>query len=206
MTERHPMDRRDFCRLGGVAAGSLLLPPFLAHAAVFPEGTTMADLTFGLQVATSDGFEAGTVHVALTGLADPFQRVGGLLPRTTYHWRVNATDGTATSPWSETFRFATGGAVAAEGGEPAAVFELGPNAPNPFRTTTRIPFSVPERGHVTVAVVNLLGQRVATLVDEDRPAGPQEVLWDAAGLAAGTYVCTLQTATQRATRRIVLVP
>ena len=202
---RTTMDRRLFCRLGGVAAGSHLQPPFLAHPAVITDGTTMDDLTFGLQVATSSEFAPGTVVVALEGLADPFQNVAGLRGGTTYHWRVNATDGTATTPWSETFSFSTGATVRSEETEPQATFELGANYPNPFQSVTRIPFSIPERGRVTVEVLNLLGQRVLTLLDEERPAGRHEVAWDAGDLASGTYVYTLQTETQRTARRLTLV-
>ncbi|HEX8386149.1 MAG TPA: T9SS type A sorting domain-containing protein [Rubricoccaceae bacterium] len=204
MTPRYTLDRRHFCRLGGAAAGSLLLSPLAAHAALFPSGTTSADLTFGLVVSTSADFAPGTLLVSLTGLPEPYHSVGGLQARTTYHWRVNATDGTTTTPWSETFTFTTGAAVGTEE-DAAAVFELGANYPNPFQSVTRIPFSVAEPGRVTIEVYNLLGQRVLTVLDEDRAAGRHEVAWDAGDLASGTYVYTLQTATQRAARRMVLV-
>ena len=206
MTPTFRMDRRAFCRAGTLAVGSALLPPFLAHAAVFPEGTTMADLTFRLQVATADDFASGTLVFDRAGLADPFETVGGLRASTRYHWRVSATDGTVTSPWSETFSFSTGIAVGTDAPAPGAlVFELGRNYPNPVRDVTRIPFVLSEHGRVTVEVFNVIGQRILVLLDEERAAGRHEIAWDVSGLAAGTYVYSLQAGTQHATRRLSVV-
>lgn len=205
MTPALRLDRRDFCRVGALAVGSALLPPFLAHAAVFPEGTTMADLTFRLQLATADDFAPGTLVIDRAGLTAPADTVGGLQPGTRYHWRVSATNGDVTSPWSETSSFRTRGAVGTEAPAGAPVFELGMNYPNPVRDVTRIPFSIPAAGHVTVEILNLLGQRIVVLVDEDRPAGRHEAVWDAGHLAAGTYLYVLRTETQHATRRMAVV-
>ncbi len=199
------MDRRGFVRLGGVSVlGAAILPGFLARAGVFPAGTTLADLTFRLQVATADDFAPPSLVFDAAGLEDPFQSVGGLRGGTTFSWRVNATDGAVTSPWSETSHFRTGTTVGT-GDAPALRFELGRSYPNPARGAVRIPFSLPARGHVTLEVVNLLGQRVATVLDEDRAPGRHEVAWEVAGLAAGTYVVTLRTPTDRATQRLVVV-
>lgn len=166
----------------------------------------MADLTFRLQVATADDFAPATLVVDRAGLTAPSDTVGGLRPGTRYHWRVSATDGEVTSPWSEVQSFRTGGAVGADAPPAdAPVFALGLNYPNPVRDVTRIPFSLPAAGHVTVEVLNLIGQRLVVLVDEHRPAGRHEVAWDAGHLAAGTYLYVLRTDTQRASRRMVVV-
>lgn len=201
-----PMDRRDFFRLGTLATGAALLPSFPAWAAIFPPGTSLADLTYRLQVATATDFSPVSLVFDQAGLETTTATVAGLRASTRYHWRVSATDGTVTSPWSETFAFTTGTAVGTEAPAPGAlVFELGQNYPNPVRDLTRIPFVLPEREHVTVEVLNLLGQRVLTLADEERPAGRHEIAWDTGDLAAGTYVYALRTETQHATRRMVVV-
>jgi lysophospholipase L1-like esterase len=67
------------------------------------------------------------------------------------------------------------------------------NYPNPFNTTTTIEFSLPGNTRTEIIVYNLLGHKLATLVDEYRDAGTHQVAWDASGLPAGIYVYQLKT-------------
>jgi hypothetical protein len=60
--------------------------------------------------------------------------------------------------------------------------------PNPFNPTATILFQLPEAAHVTLEAYNVIGQRVATVVDEKRDAGVYRLTWDAGRLASGTYV------------------
>ena len=62
-------------------------------------------------------------------------------------------------------------------------FELGANYPNPFNPSTMIPYQLPASMHVRLEVFNLLGQRVATLVDGEQPAGFHTASWDATDAA-----------------------
>ena len=88
---------------------------------------------------------------------------------------------------------------------------LGQNYPNPFNPATIIPYHVPTAAYVRLEVFNVLGQRVATLVDAERPAGVHTAVWnatDAAGRAvgAGVYFYRLRSAGQPTlTRRMVLL-
>ena len=88
---------------------------------------------------------------------------------------------------------------------------LGQNYPNPFNPSTLIPYQVPTAGRVRLEVFNVLGQRVATLVDEEQSAGVHTAVWnatDAAGRAvsAGVYFYRLSSAGQPTlTRRMVLL-
>ena len=89
-------------------------------------------------------------------------------------------------------------------------FRLGQNYPNPFNPSTMIPYQLPVPTRVRLEVFNLLGQRVATLVDGERPAGSHTARWngtDAAGraVAAGLYLYRMQSGGVRATHRMVLV-
>ncbi|MCZ6776773.1 MAG: T9SS type A sorting domain-containing protein, partial [Ignavibacteria bacterium] len=68
------------------------------------------------------------------------------------------------------------------------VFGLDQNYPNPFNPSTVIEFAIPQETHVKLEVYNMIGQRVAKLVDGVRPAGYYSVLFDATGLASGVYV------------------
>ena len=72
-------------------------------------------------------------------------------------------------------------------------FGLGQNYPNPFNPSTLIPYQLPTAGHVRLEVFNLLGQRVATLVDAERSAGAHTAQWDATdassrAVGAGVYI------------------
>ena len=90
-------------------------------------------------------------------------------------------------------------------------WRLGQNYPNPFNPSTLIPYQVPTAGRVRLELFNVLGQRVATLVDEERPAGVYTVGWDATDAAgrpvgAGVYFYRLSSGGQPPlTRRMVLL-
>jgi hypothetical protein len=66
-------------------------------------------------------------------------------------------------------------------------YSMDQNYPNPFNPETRINFSIPNEGIVTLNVYNSLGQQVATLVNESKPAGTYEVDFDGAQLSSGIY-------------------
>ena len=89
-------------------------------------------------------------------------------------------------------------------------FALGQNYPNPFNPSTIIPYQLPTAAQVRLEVFNVLGQRVATLVDEERPAGFHAAAWDATdaagrAVAAGVYMYRLTAGGERHTRRMVLI-
>ncbi|MFC1525433.1 VIT domain-containing protein [Candidatus Latescibacterota bacterium] len=93
---------------------------------------------------------------------------------------------------------------------PAAA-RLDQNYPNPFNPTTTIRFEMKEPGSVSLAVYNVAGQRIRSLVRE-RPlaAGPYEVTWDGTdkkgeSVAAGVYVYALQTTGARLMGKMVLM-
>ena len=71
-------------------------------------------------------------------------------------------------------------------------FALAQNYPNPFNPTTTIPFHVPQRSRVTLAVYNGLGQRIATLTDREYSPGAHTVTFEAAGLPSGVYFYRLE--------------
>lgn len=82
---------------------------------------------------------------------------------------------------------------------------LEPNYPNPFNPATTIPFALPAPGHVRVQVYDVLGRRVATLVDGHRPAGRHEVVFDGQGRASGVYLVRLEARGRTITQRMLMV-
>ena len=89
-------------------------------------------------------------------------------------------------------------------------FALGQNYPNPFNPSTIIPYQLAASSQVRLEVFNLLGQRIAMLVDGERPAGFHTAMWhatDAAGRAvgAGVYIYRMTVGVERQTGRMVLV-
>jgi hypothetical protein len=66
-------------------------------------------------------------------------------------------------------------------------YSLVQNFPNPFNPSTKIRFGIPEESRVKVQVVNMLGNVVAELVNDQLQAGLLEVIWNADALSSGTY-------------------
>jgi hypothetical protein len=101
--------------------------------------------------------------------------------------------------------------AAAVEGQPLR-YALEQNYPNPFNPSTTIRFSLPVAGHVSLIVYDILGKEVARLINDDRPAGAYNQVFDAASpggkmgpLASGVYMYRLVTGTFNQTKRLVLL-
>ncbi|NWF50453.1 MAG: T9SS type A sorting domain-containing protein [Ignavibacteriaceae bacterium] len=84
-------------------------------------------------------------------------------------------------------------------------FDLSQNYPNPFNPATKINFSLPAAGNVKLAVFNLLGEEVATLVNGFRAAGTYSVDFNAANLNSGLYFYRLETENFSKTMKMTLL-
>lgn len=67
------------------------------------------------------------------------------------------------------------------------------NYPNPFNSVTNIKFTIPIPEHVNLKILNILGNEIVTLVDDDLPVGEYNVKWNAAGYSSGIYFYYLQS-------------
>jgi hypothetical protein len=72
-------------------------------------------------------------------------------------------------------------------------FALYQNYPNPFNPATNIKFSLPKAARVNLSVYNLLGENIATLLNEEKEAGFYNVQFDASSLSSGVYIYRLTT-------------
>jgi hypothetical protein len=90
-------------------------------------------------------------------------------------------------------------------GLPSKEFLLLQNYPNPFNPTTTIAFALSQSTRATLKVFDLLGRELATLVDENLPAGVHKAMWDARGFASGVYLYRLQAGELVQTRDLLLM-
>jgi hypothetical protein len=84
-------------------------------------------------------------------------------------------------------------------------FALYQNYPNPFNPSTTIKYALNNRQFVTIKVFDILGNEIATLVNEEKPAGRYELNFNAANLASGVYVYSILTDENRLSRKMMLM-
>jgi hypothetical protein len=84
-------------------------------------------------------------------------------------------------------------------------YNLAQNYPNPFNPSTTVNFSVPSSEFVTLKVYDVLGNEIATLVNEEKPAGSYEVEFSADGLTSGIYFYKLQAGSFVETKKMILL-
>ena len=84
-------------------------------------------------------------------------------------------------------------------------FKLEQNYPNPFNPSTVISFTVAKKSNVMLNVYNVLGEQVATLVNEVKDAGSYQVQFNASNLTSGIYICKLEAGSFSSTRKMMLL-
>lgn len=82
-------------------------------------------------------------------------------------------------------------------------FELYQNYPNPFNPGTVISFQLSVNSYVTLKVYDLLGNEIATLVNEEKPAGKYTVGFNPVDLSSGVYFCRLQSGEFTQTKKMI---
>jgi hypothetical protein len=84
-------------------------------------------------------------------------------------------------------------------------FSLSQNYPNPFNPTTKITYSVPFDGFVSIAIFNVLGEKVANLVNNNVKAGNYELTFDASQFASGVYLYRMEAGDFVSIKKMVLL-
>ena len=86
-----------------------------------------------------------------------------------------------------------------------AKFGLNQNYPNPFNPTTTISYEIAKETNVSLKVYDVIGNEIATLVNETKPAGTYEVIFDASSLSNGVYFYKIQAGNFTATKKLILM-
>ena len=84
-------------------------------------------------------------------------------------------------------------------------FSLEQNYPNPFNPSTSIQYAIARRQFITLKVYDVIGNEIATLVNETKPAGKYEVNFDASRLSSGIYFYKIQAGTNVQTKKMLLL-
>lgn len=84
-------------------------------------------------------------------------------------------------------------------------FSLSQNYPNPFNPDTRIDYALPEASHVTLEIYDMLGRRVASLIDEEQEPGYHQAVWNAKDCPSGMYFYRLKAGSFTETKKMILM-
>jgi hypothetical protein len=84
-------------------------------------------------------------------------------------------------------------------------FALEQNYPNPFNPSTTFRYSIPQTSKVVIKVYDILGNEIATLMDEEKSVGTYELTWNASNLSSGIYFYQLIAGEFRSTKKMILI-
>jgi hypothetical protein len=84
-------------------------------------------------------------------------------------------------------------------------YSLSQNYPNPFNPVTMIKYQLPMTSDVNLSIYNLLGQKVANLVNKKQQAGYHQVEWDASGFASGVYYYRIEAGEFQDVKKMILI-
>jgi hypothetical protein len=167
-------------------AGSPFVPESLF---VGMEWSTTADDSFALFVdSTKQGEGYFRAWERLTGVAYSFQRFN---EPSDFSWLLDA------DLWIGLLYKRGLLAVRNEATNAPQHFALTQNYPNPFNPSTMLGFELPERSRVTLTVYTMLGQEVATLIDQTLDAGVYSQSFSARSLSSGVYLYRLRSVSER---------
>jgi len=175
------------------------------------DGTGLGSVAAAYNVGVADYWVVRSVADSIATTASP--NVHPDLAMTS-DWRGfvayrNSLDGFLYCAFNDSVVTGVGDVVVPEGGTPP-VFALYPNYPNPFNPRTTIAYAVRETGRVHIAIYDVAGRLVKTLVDDVRLAGRHSAAWDGRDergveAASGVYFVRLVAGGRVQTQKLVLI-
>ncbi len=195
-------------------------PGILIFDSLATEGTPYPDIGAVMYATIDDG----EISIAWAGVEAP--REGGTFVALVFHLSPDAQTGEVCPVNLESFMFNEGDPFAAtEDGivrvaaatevednhglrSVPEAFSLSQNFPNPFNPATAVNYQIPmtkSQIHTTLKVYNIMGQEVATLVDEIKEPGYYTATWNASDMPSGIYFYHLTAGDFSQTRRMILL-
>jgi cyclophilin family peptidyl-prolyl cis-trans isomerase len=145
-------------------------------------------------LAKSATFSRSQIVYDSTGVVDTAITVTGLEMNTKYYWKIQGFTDTYAGPKSKVWNFSTQLVNSVSNESLPKEYALYQNFPNPFNPSTTIKYALPQAQSggkslysVKMIVYDLLGRKVAELVNEEKPPGFYEVTFDAGNLSSGIY-------------------
>jgi len=159
---------------------------------------------FKLQIALDQSFT--NLYLSDSTITDTVKEINNLSNNTKYYWRVYAKNNAGNSNWSETWNLKTTDTTTSVDDEIIPTeFSLSQNYPNPFNPSTVISYQIPVITFVTLKVFDMIGNEVATLVNEEKQAGYHTVIFNAENISTGVYFYRLQAGEFVSTKKLILM-
>ena len=172
-------------------------------------------ISYDLWISEHPNFDNAQI---ISGIIDTSYTSEPLSLGTTYFWKVLAKNSIGDSIWSEqqdwgffiNFWISN---VKEKTIEKITEFQLLTNYPNPFNSTTQIPYIIPLTNHlqrIKIAIYNLSGQEVRLILNSGQNPGTHTVTWDGKNslreiVPSGVYLCVLESGSSMQIRKIVFV-
>lgn len=173
------------------------------------------------RVPSDDGSSASEVTLAYATVDSLLASAGLEIGESAdFVWNVRASDGVDTIAvasdydaesntffplyYGITLERAMGTSNEVDTGLPQS-FDLKQNYPNPFNPTTRIAFDLPQAANVELTVYDMLGRKVATMVNERMNAGRHSMEFDASRLASGMYIYRIKAGSFTSIKKMMLI-
>lgn len=147
-----------------------------------------------------------SITIVDTVLTDSLLTLKKLKENIIYTWSVMAVNSYGSSALADVFKFktTTSSDVAKEESLPTS-YVLNQNYPNPFNPTTKISFSIPEKGYTRLQIYNMLGQHVGDLINKELAAGFYSIDFNAENYPSGIYIYVLHSGSHILSKKMMVI-